>query len=268
MLRFLILLLIGCSVVCNADMMVKTRTVMTDTGSNPDIQNPSLHRDIDYRRGPMRRRDSFGNGTTVSFANIANCETKSGFLVDMNAHEYRTFKVVEFAPITRLNDYLKKNPQRTIQVESQTIDTAERKTFFGHPAKHLVTTIKRTRDDNSGGGEETVDGWYIDHESPDNNCAPDYVQNDIYYLVGTVLVSYPDIARFHHTGPLPSGLAVKLRRSVKLGGTKDGAPGRTVTTERDVEDLSDSPLNPSLFELPSGFHENSQLLRSHRSSIQ
>jgi hypothetical protein len=163
---------------------------------------------------------------------------------------------VEFAPITRLNDYLKKNPQHTVQVDSQTIDTGERKIFFGYPAKHMVTTIKRTRDENSGGGEETVDGWYIDHESPDNNCAPDYGRSDIYYLVGTVLVSYPDIAQFHHTGPLPTGLAVKLRRSVKLAGTKDGAPGRTVTIERDVEDLSDTPLSPTLFELPSGFHEN------------
>ena len=268
MRSFLTFLLIGCSVVCNADTMIKIRSVITDNGARADVQNPGTTRSVYYRSGAMRNKDSRGDKTAASFSSIANCDTKTGFLIDLNAREYRTYMVVKFWPITQLQDYLQKNPEHAVPVESHTVDTGERRTFFGHPAKHLVTTNRRGPDKSSSGGEEILDGWYIDHEGPDNDCAPDYVHSEPYYAIGTTLVTYPDVAQFHHTGPLPTGLAVKLTYTFKLAPAKDGSPGRTMTDERTVEDLSDSPLRPSLFELPSGFHENPQLLRGHSISRQ
>lgn len=262
---FLTYLLIGCSAVCVADTTITIRAVITDTGSRADVQNPTVLRYVHYRHGTMRRKESFGDKTTASFVSIANCGTKTGFLVDLNTHEYRTYNVVKFWPIAQLQEYVQKNPERAIPIESSTVDTGERKTFFGRPAKHLVTTNRRLPDKTSAGGEETLDGWYIDHEGPDNDCTPDYVHSDpyYYYAAGTALVTYPEISRFHHIGPLPTGLAVKLTYTVKVAPTKDGSLGRTMTDERTVEDLSDSTLSPSLFELPAGFRENSNLLRSH-----
>ena len=80
-------------------------------------------------------------------------------------------------------------------------------------------------------------------------------------MIGTALVDYPDLAEFHHSGPLPTGLPVKLRLTSKRAG-KNGIL-RTITIEKTVEDLSDSPLSPSLFELPKGLHENPQLWEGH-----
>jgi hypothetical protein len=260
---FVIFLLIGCSAVCNADTTIKMRTVFTYTGARLDAQNPDTTRIVYYRSGAMRKKDSLGDKATVSFSSIANCEAKTGLLVDFEAREYRNYRVVKFWQMTEFQDYLQKSPERAVPIESSTIDTGERKTFFGHAAKHLVTTNRRGPDKGSNGGEEIFDGWYIDHEGPDNNCAPDYVHSEPYYVVGTMLATYPDVAQFHHTGPLPTGLAVKLTYSLKLAPAKDGSPGRTTSNERTVEELSDSPLNPSLFELPPGFHENPELLRGH-----
>ncbi len=257
-LRLLIALLFGYSVVCRADTMVKIRTVITDSGTNPNVQDPNVARSVYYRRGTMRRNDSLGAGTTPSIGEIANCETRTGFLIDLNAHEYRNYKTVKFASETQRSEYLQKTGKTAVQVESKTVDTGERKVLFGHPAKHLITTTKRANE-NSGGGEETFDGWYIDHELPDRNCAPDFVRSEPYYVIGTALVDYPDVAQFRHTGPLPTGLAVRS----KFTATKDGTPGRTITIEKTVEDLSDSPLSPSLFQLPNGLHENPQLFRGH-----
>jgi hypothetical protein len=268
MRSLLTFLLIGCSAVSNADTTIKMRTVFTDTGARPDVQNPDTTRSVYYRSGAMRKKDSLGDKTTASFSNIANCDTKTGFLVDFEAREYRSYRVVKFWPITQLQDYLQKNPERAVPIVSRTVDTGERKTFFGQSAKHLVTSNRREPDKSSSGGEEILDGWYIDHEGPDNNCAPDYVHSDPYYVVGTTLATYPEVAQFHHTGPLPTGLAVKLTYTLKLAATKDGSAGRTMTGERTVEDLSGSPLSPSIFEVPSGFHENPQLLRGHSSSRQ
>ena len=203
----------------------------------------------------MRRRDSISS----SISNIANCDTRTGFLIDLNAHEYRTYKLVKFWPVQQIDDYLQKNPQNAVRIESKTVDTGERKTFFGHLARHLITTTSREPDRNNAGGEETIDGWYIDYEVPDNNCSPDYVRSGPLYVIGTGLVMPPQVASFHHTGPLPTGLAVKRTLTNKIPNGKNSRD-RIITIEETVEELSDSPLSRSLFDLPSGLRENSHLL--------
>lgn len=234
--------------------MVRIQTVITDSDKNPNITNPSVTEKIQYRHGMMRRED----GLSGSTADIANCETKTGFLIDLDTHEYRKYKVVRFASESQRSEYLQRMGKTPVQVESKTVDTDERKVFFGHVAKHLITTTKRT-DGNGLGGEDVVDGWYIDHELPDRYCAPDFVREEPYYVIGTTLVAYPEVAQFHHIGPLPTGLAVRLKVTSKDAATKGSTIGRTITIEKTVEELSDSPLNPSLFQLSSGLHENPQL---------
>lgn len=259
MRRILTVLLLG-SAVCLADTTVKTLTVFTDSGAQSNVQNPDVHRETYYRRGTMRRRDSLGDRGGPLSSSLANCQSKTGFLIDLNAREYRTFKVVTFLAEPQRRDYLLKNPQSAVQVESRTVDTGERKAFFGYVAKHLITTTTRPPNKNSGGGEETIDGWYIDHEAADNNCAPEYVHSDPYYVLATGLVLPVEVPQFQHTGPMPLGLAVKSTRTVRIAGAKNGAATRTITGEVTVEELSDSPLSPSLFELPTGFRENPRLL--------
>ena len=243
-------------------MMMKTQTVITDSDTNPDVANPNFTREIQYRQGTMRRRDT----TTAFIADIANCETRGGFLIDLHAHEYRNYKLVRFASEVQRGEYLQKTGKTAVQVESKTVDTGERKVFFGHSARHLITTAKRADASSGSGGEEIVDGWYIDHELPDRSCAPDFVRTEPYYLAGTALVEYPDVAQIHHTGPLPTGLAVRLKLTSKLAATKGGTPGRTITVEKTVEELSDSPLSPTLFQLPDGLHDNPELYQGHTTS--
>lgn len=224
------LLLVGWSTVGYADTTVKTHTVITDTGAPADVQNPNELRDVRYRKGTMRRKDSLGDGATALFSNIANCDTRTGFLIDPVAREYRTYKVVRFSPSSQLDEYRKKNPRDVIEIQSTTVETGERKTFFGHPARHFITTTRRVAENSKEGGEETVDGWYIEHETPDNNCTPDYVHTDPFYVIGTALVMWPQIAHFNHTGPVPTGLAVQLTVTHKTSGSSD-TTARVIRTE-------------------------------------
>lgn len=250
MLSFAALLLLVC--VAHADTTIKIRSTTTFEG-----QESSTHHKTYFRRGAMRRKED------SNLVEIANCDTKTGFLIDLNAHEYRTYNVVRFWSPAQFDDYLRKNPGSAVHVEINTLDTGERKTFLGQTAKHFITTIKRMADSDSGGGEETIDGWYIDHERPDNRCAPKYTRENFLYLIGTVLVMYPQVPQFTHTGPVPDGLAVKQTRTVKFAPTKDKPSGQTITAEETIEELSDAPLSPSLFQLPSGLRENPELLRGH-----
>lgn len=123
---------------------------------------------------------------------------------------------------------------------------------FGDPAKHFITPTKRSPDKSNAGGEETVDAWYIDHELPDNSCAPEYVRTEPYYVLGTAPVMPPQVARLHHTGPIPMGLAVKRTGTHKITGT-NAAPDRTITIIEPIEELSDSPVSLSSFESPQEF---------------
>jgi len=252
------------SIICKADMTEKVRKVIADSKPSPNAQNPVALRSVYYRREGMRRKDSLREDGTPSISSIANCETGTGFLIDMSAGEYRSYEVTKFISANQIPEYVQKHPQNVVQVESRTIETGERKTFFGHEAKHFITTIKPAGNEN--GGEEVTDGWYIDHERPDNNCSPEFTRRDPFYVIGTMLSTYPKVAQFHHSGPLPTGLAVKVTRTIKFAGNGNSTPARTLTSEEIVEDLSDSPLSPSLFQLPSGLRENSKLLRGQPSS--
>jgi hypothetical protein len=256
------LLMILSSIICKADMTEKVRMVITDSKPSPNVQNPVSLRSVYYRHAGMRRKDNLREDGTPSISSIANCVTGTGFLIDMSAGEYRSYTVAKFMSPKQMQEYAQKHPKDMVQVESRTIETGERKTFFGYEAKHFITTVKPAGSD----GEEITDGWYIDHERPENNCTPEFTRSDPFYVIRTMLAMYPKVAQFHHSGPLPTGLAVKVTRTVKFAGNGSRAPGRTLTSEEIVEDLSDSPLRPSLFELPSRLRENSKLLRAQPSS--
>jgi len=128
---FLTCLLIGCTVVCGADTTIKIRSLLTDTDARADGENPQVLRTVYYRRGAMRKKESLGDEARASIVSIANCDTKTGFFIDLDAHEYRTYNVVKFGPTTWMQEYLKKAPEHAVPVESRTVDTGERKTFFG-----------------------------------------------------------------------------------------------------------------------------------------
>lgn len=241
-----------CSAFCQSDMTLKIRTVINVIGQSPNVENPSTLHKTYYRHGTMRKKES------SDIVDIANCDTRTGFIIDMNSHEYRAYNVVRFWNESQYREYLEKNPQSAVRIESHTVDTGEQKMFFGHPAKHLITTIRRSQDSKSEGGEETVDGWYIEHERPNHSCIPDPVAGEPYYALGTTLVEYPSIPEFHHTGPLPTGLGVLITRTLKPTNSGKGHL-KPFTGEEVVEELSDSPLSPSIFEVPAGFHNNPNL---------
>ncbi|HVN22128.1 MAG TPA: hypothetical protein VMU05_25300 [Dongiaceae bacterium] len=209
-----------------------------------------------YRKGALRKREN----PNASIANIANCDSRTGFLIDFKTHEYRTYKVVKYTTMAQIEEYLNKNPQNAVNIESTTVDTGEQRMFFGHRARHFITTTKRAPDKNNPGGEEIVDAWYIDHELPDNYCAPEYVRTEPFYVLGTALVTPPQVPRLHHTGPVPTGLPVKRTATHKTL-SANGAPDRTITTIETIEEISDSLLDPSLFDLPAGSRENPDLLK-------
>ncbi len=265
-LRLCILcVLFAASALCHADMKITIRTVSTETPARAQVANPLVS--IYYRSGSMRRKDHASDDLTPPvLSSLANCAAKTGFLVDMNSHEYRSYSLPKSPTAADLHEYLQNNPSNPyhialVQVESRTVDTGERKSLLGFEAKHFITTTTRAADDSNAGGEDITDGWYIDHDQPDYNCTPDSVSTEPNYVIPTLLAEPKEFAEFHHTGPLPMGLAVKEKHTVHFNAIKGEKAARSVEIEKTVEELSDSALKISTFELPSGLKENPELFR-------
>lgn len=250
----LVAFLLTLSIAGHADTMIKKHTVVTVSKSPANVEKTGDFVEILYRKGTLRK----SKNSNTSITGIVNCDTRTKFLIDLKANQYKTYKVVKYSPTAVWEEYMNKNPQNAVDIESRTVDTGEQQMFFGYPAKHFTTTNKRAPGKNDPGGEEIVDAWYIDHELPDDHCDPKYVRTEPYYAVGTGLVMFPQVARLHHTGPVPMGLAVKTIATYKILGT-NGAPEETITSIETIEEISDFPLSPSLFELPAGSRENPDL---------
>lgn len=247
--------LLTLSIACHADTTIKKHTVVTDSKSPTNVEKTSDFEEILYRKGALRKSEH----PNTSIISIVNCDTRTGFLINLKAHEYKTYKVLKHTSTAEIEEYINENPQNAVDIESTTVDTGENKMFLGHPAKHFITTNKRTPDKNDDGGEEIIDAWYIDHEPPDKNCDPEYVRTEPYYAVRTALVVPPQMPRLHHTGPVPIGFPVKTTAIYKILGA-NGVPDEIITTIETIDEISDSPLSPSSFELPAGSRENPNLL--------
>lgn len=219
-------------------------------------QESKRSRSVFYRSGPAIRRDSFGDKAAPAITTIANCDKKSGFLIDWDRHEYRAYKpIAHLWSDTQIEEYLKQHPSNAVRVESQTVDTGERSAFLGYSAKHLITTTNVLQTDHNSGGKETIDGWYIDGDPIEANCVPASMRAQASYVLATALVVFPDAPQFHHVGPIPVGLAVESTRTITFASTQ-----KTVVRKQVVEELLRRPLKPSLFRVPVGFRENPQLL--------
>jgi len=59
----------------------------------------------------------------------------------------------------------------TLRIETTTVDTGERKEFFGHIARHFIITRKQIplEGSHSEPQETLTDGWYIDLD-PQVSC--------------------------------------------------------------------------------------------------
>src|SRR4029077_18854983 len=105
MLRLTTFLLI-LSIACHADTTIKKHTVVTDSKSPANVEKSSDFEEILYRKGALRKSEY----PNTSITDIANCDTRTGFLIDLKANAYKTYKVVKYTPTAQIEEYANKNP--------------------------------------------------------------------------------------------------------------------------------------------------------------
>ena len=161
-------------------------------------------------------------------------------------------------------------PKPTVRVETRTADTGERKELFGRTARHVITTITYVplEGGSSDPRETVIDGWYIDsnpnQQLPCNRRWPEGTRGHAAFLTvttGNQPVEWPE---FTETGKPETGAALRQVSTTK--GTRtlpDGTKRQTESRyESFVTELEEGPLDPALFEVPSGFRRVEHIERN------
>jgi hypothetical protein len=203
---------------------------------------------------------------TPRTALITRCDLKQAFYLNLDDRQYtagplQTFPTREEMLVrAAISGQLAGAPQRepTVLVETETVDTGERKEYFGHTARHVVTTRRviplagaKRRADTT-----VTDGWYIDLDSH-ISCEPSWrsARSGHGFLTATIKGEAGDVPTFKDIGEPERGFAVASKGTTSGTITSpDGSTRQQVSTwETEVTELSTAAIDPAFFELPLGF---------------
>ncbi|MBZ5568768.1 MAG: hypothetical protein LAN64_13070 [Acidobacteriia bacterium] len=268
---------------------VPLRQVPENTGTKMTIRHGfggNSSEQIIYLQGDRKRmefRNSLG-GTKADgsqqwlsgprLAAITRCDLGQTFELNLDAGEYvsapyppkpLTREEVEARGLSKLEMSQSKKP--TLRIETTTVDTGERREFFGRTARHVITTRKQTplEGSHSEAQETVTDGWYIDLD-PQISCERRLSvgkRAHSYLIAG----SQPaEKLEFVDIGDPETGFAVQLVTASKDTYTlPDGTKKQTdAKSETLVTQLEQGSLDPGLFEIPSGFKHVQQIERNPR----
>lgn len=203
---------------------------------------------------------------TPRTALITRCDLKQTFHLNLDDREYAASPLQNFPTREEMlaraaaSGQLVVAPQRepTVLVETETVDTGERKELFGHTARHVVTTRRVIPLAGAKRGADTTvtDGWYVDLDTH-ICCEPSWRSARSGHAFGTShrQGEEGEMPAFKDIGEPERGFALASKGT--MSGTitlPDSSTRQHVSTwETEVTELSTAPIDPALFEIPSGF---------------
>ena len=182
------------------------------------------------------------------------------FMLDLAAHEYITYEIDSHG-----SNVAQKRPMvdsgGTLKITIANTDTGERKEFFGHTARHIITRETRVAGPGacSKSSVSETDGWYID-----SSVMPEWHQQkkNLFGVVVAAEVSAGssdkcfnkmDKIDVHRSGT-ETGFPVKVTTTLTNEITQDGTK-RTLSSTwgSEVVELKEGPLELTLFDVPRDF---------------
>ena len=223
-----------------------------------------------YFRPDARRveyRNLIGHRYGPHIASIERCDLGEAFELNLDQQEYDS-RPYPPKPLTKeqLATWAMKPLQPaqpgapTLRIEITTVDTGERRDFFGHAARHIVTTRKETplEGSHTEAQESVTDGWYIDLDTSIScDLHLQSSRNKQMFVRLTAGNAPPERIEAVQKGDPETGLAVEWKMTAKSEfALPDGTRRETTSriTLRIVE-FVEGPLDPALFEVPARFRK-------------
>lgn len=182
--------------------------------------------------------------------------------LDLDAHEYVSYQT-DLRGITPGAKSIALKPSgKTYVINTDVVDTGERKEMFGHIARHLITKEKRIGGpENCYGANNTesiVDGWYIDNDVLPLSMRPKpgVSAHLVFHSAAIGSIHCSDKIETHRTGP-PSGFPLMETASW----SSDATPiQKTSLSRTEVVEFVEAPLDPALFQVPPGFKRVNEII--------
>jgi hypothetical protein len=204
-------------------------------------------------------------------ASITRCDLGQAFDLNLDTGEYVATpyppKPLSKKETEALGLKVPEFGKPTLRIETTTVDTGERKEFFGHTARHIITTRKQTPLESSkSDAQQTVtDGWYIDLEtniscdrqSPEGKG----VHAHVFLAAGNMPV---EKIEFIDNGAPETGFAIQWKiTSVEAFTLRDGTKKEHISSsEMRMTQLVEGPLDTALFAVPTGFRQVERIERN------
>jgi hypothetical protein len=220
-------------------------------------------RRTEYRNTSNNRQPdgSFALGDPQGNVVIQRCDLGRSFGLNTKTQRYSQ-KDYPPKPLTVFESGQDPSKLPAYRVETTTVDTGERKEIFGQTARHVITTIKTTPLADTTGelSVRVKDGWYIDYNSK-ISCEPETKpQTYGWFMSGGGLTK---TSREEHVfvGDPEKGLLVEGTQNSGTA-TINGSNGVNLTLSNDVQvtEFYRGPLDPSLFDVPTGFSLGNSVL--------
>jgi hypothetical protein len=194
---------------------------------------------------------------------IQRAGTNRVFLLDLQAQEYVSYETDSQGVMLGSKPRPVAGSGGTLQIWITSTDTGERAQMFGHMARHIITTEKRTASPGacSRNSESQTDGWYID-----DSVMPDWhhpkggnggvvVASVFAVSAGSACMDRVDKIEVHRSGVEP-GFPLKTTTTMTSEvPSPDGARMVASNWGAEVVEFKEGPLDSSLFEVPASFHK-------------
>jgi hypothetical protein len=262
MFRPIVAVLVSLSLVASAADLKYSKKFKDNSGEHQEI---TLYSQGQRLRIDHRNEVGYGwkNGRpeTIAYgprvATIYQCDMHRALQLDFDHHQYTAIEVDRNGVPLNASTVDPPKPRQSggkVKVILETRDTGETKQIFGQTARHFITTRREIPAPGSctPPHESTEDGWYIDVEPPQESCMPKPRQR-----VGIALLvasrdesACIDDYEVERLGPTAPPFVLEVTRTTRETSNPAAQP---VTTSEIVTALSRLPLDPQIFDLPTGY---------------
>jgi len=227
----------------------------------------SDHRRLEYRNeyyGDTRVDGTVGVRYGPRIADITRCDIGQSFELNVEDGQYEARPLPEPSQTKEEAAGQRLRMPQTgppgppeLRVETTTSDTGERKNFFGHVARHVITTIKQTPLSGSRFEpfELVTDAWYIDLETR-ISCEL-WATSGIGLHATRMPRSTREKYEFIEKGVPETGFAVESKDTWHSVVTQTDGTKKEISFSREtnITQFAEGALDPALFEVPTNFRK-------------
>src|SRR5207249_10482323 len=232
------------------DLAIKTRRTSGDWLSQLDTL---------YLKGARQRTETVvekpAGADAINWAVIRQCDEKRVFNINERDKIYASSEIEDWSerlkkarPVT-----LRQTPGAEVMMTIDSIDTGERRQFEHYTARHVRVKIQVEPSPGAStpASVEETDGWYIDLPGlgcQDQTFGVGFVRGTVQATKFATLGSAnrQDRLQIKWLGKAPRGYPIEVT-------TLRTEAGNKTISKVELLEISEAPLNPSLFELPAAY---------------